>query len=90
MVRDELVELRGLRFHYRDWPAAKPGAQDLLLLHGYTGAAAAHGATSAAGLWRRSSGGWDRVPDPPGYCMGGDFLALAADDVWSAGLACEQ
>lgn len=36
-VRDELVELRGLRFHFRDWPAATPGAQDLVLLHGYTG-----------------------------------------------------
>ena len=48
-VRDELIEMRGLRFHYRDWaspkpsakPPAKPGAKsdapDLVLLHGYTG-----------------------------------------------------
>jgi pimeloyl-ACP methyl ester carboxylesterase len=36
-VRDELVEMRGLRFYYRDWPAAKPNAQTLVLLHGYTG-----------------------------------------------------
>jgi pimeloyl-ACP methyl ester carboxylesterase len=48
MVRDELVELRGLRFHYRDWPAAKPGAQDLLLLHGYTGHARSWDAFSEA------------------------------------------
>lgn len=39
-VRDELIELRGLRFHYRDWaPDAKAalGAPTLVLLHGYTG-----------------------------------------------------
>jgi pimeloyl-ACP methyl ester carboxylesterase len=36
-VRDELVQLRGLRFYYRDWPAAKANAQTLVLLHGYTG-----------------------------------------------------
>ncbi len=36
-VADELIELRGLRFHYRDWPSRKPGAPDLVLLHGYTG-----------------------------------------------------
>src|ERR1700761_8685164 len=36
-VMDELIELRGLRFHYRDWPSTKPGAPTLLLLHGYTG-----------------------------------------------------
>jgi pimeloyl-ACP methyl ester carboxylesterase len=34
---DELIELRGLRFHYRDWPSTKPGAPDLVLLHGFTG-----------------------------------------------------
>jgi pimeloyl-ACP methyl ester carboxylesterase len=36
-VRDELIELRGLRFHYRDWPCDRPDAPDLVLLHGYTG-----------------------------------------------------
>jgi pimeloyl-ACP methyl ester carboxylesterase len=36
-VTDELIELRGLRFHYRDWPSTKSGAPTLLLLHGYTG-----------------------------------------------------
>jgi pimeloyl-ACP methyl ester carboxylesterase len=36
-VVDELIEMRGLRFHYRDWPAARPGAPVLILLHGYTG-----------------------------------------------------
>ena len=36
-VTDELIELRGLRFHYRDWPSTRTGAPTLLLLHGYTG-----------------------------------------------------
>jgi len=36
-VADELIELRGLRLHYRDWPSRKPGAPALVLLHGYTG-----------------------------------------------------
>ena len=35
-VRDELIELRGLRFHYRDWSSSNPDAKDLVLLHGYT------------------------------------------------------
>jgi pimeloyl-ACP methyl ester carboxylesterase len=36
-VRDEMIEMRGLRFSYRDWPSSKPNAPTLLLLHGYTG-----------------------------------------------------
>jgi pimeloyl-ACP methyl ester carboxylesterase len=36
-VIDELIEMRGLRFHYRDWPSQRPDAPDLVLLHGYTG-----------------------------------------------------
>src|SRR5258708_9152225 len=36
-VSDELIEMRGLRFHYRDWPSKRPGAPGLVLLHGYTG-----------------------------------------------------
>jgi pimeloyl-ACP methyl ester carboxylesterase len=36
-VRDQLVQLRGLRFYYREWPSLKPNAQALVLLHGYTG-----------------------------------------------------
>jgi pimeloyl-ACP methyl ester carboxylesterase len=36
-VRDEMVEMRGLRFCYRDWPSKRADAQDLVLLHGYTG-----------------------------------------------------
>jgi pimeloyl-ACP methyl ester carboxylesterase len=36
-VVDELIELRGLRFHYRDWASRKSGAPVLVLLHGYTG-----------------------------------------------------
>ena len=31
-VVDELIELRGLRFHYRDWASKTPGAPDLVLL----------------------------------------------------------
>ena len=36
-VVDELIEMRGLRFHYRDWAPAREGAPVLVLLHGYTG-----------------------------------------------------
>ena len=36
-VADELIEMRGLRFHYRDWPSKRAGAPDLVLLHGFTG-----------------------------------------------------
>lgn len=35
-VADELIEMRGLRFHYRDWAPKKAGAPVLVLLHGYT------------------------------------------------------
>jgi pimeloyl-ACP methyl ester carboxylesterase len=37
IVTDELIEMRGLRFHYRDWPSSRPDAPSLVLLHGYTG-----------------------------------------------------
>lgn len=36
-VRDELVELRGLRFHYRDWAPGAGDAPVLIALHGYSG-----------------------------------------------------
>lgn len=36
-ITDELIEMRGLRFHYRDWAAQRAGAPDLVLLHGFTG-----------------------------------------------------
>lgn len=36
-VTDELIEMNGLRFHYRDWAPQRPGLPDLVLLHGYTG-----------------------------------------------------
>ncbi len=36
-MQDELIELRGLRFHYRDWPGPTADAPVLVLLHGYTG-----------------------------------------------------
>jgi hypothetical protein len=34
IVNDEIIEMRGLRFHYRDWPSRRPGAPTLVLLHG--------------------------------------------------------
>ncbi len=37
IVTDELIEMRALRFHYRDWPARRADAPSLVLLHGYTG-----------------------------------------------------
>jgi pimeloyl-ACP methyl ester carboxylesterase len=36
-VTDELIELRGLRIHFRDWAPKRSGAPVLILLHGYTG-----------------------------------------------------
>ncbi|HEY2660492.1 MAG TPA: alpha/beta hydrolase [Caulobacteraceae bacterium] len=36
-VVDELIELRGLRFHYRDWLSRRVDAATLVLLHGFTG-----------------------------------------------------
>ena len=47
-VRDELIEMRGLRFYYRDWASTRPNAPDLLLLHGYTGHARSWDAFAAA------------------------------------------
>lgn len=47
-VVDELIELRGLRFHYRDWMGPGPDARDLVLLHGYTGHARSWDAFAAA------------------------------------------
>jgi pimeloyl-ACP methyl ester carboxylesterase len=35
-VIDEIVELRGLRFHYRDWASVRADAPVLVVLHGYT------------------------------------------------------
>jgi pimeloyl-ACP methyl ester carboxylesterase len=36
-VTDHVISLNGLQFHYRDWPSARADAQDLVLLHGFTG-----------------------------------------------------
>jgi len=47
-VADELIEMRGLRFHYRDWPPTIAGAPDLVLLHGYTGHARSWDAFASA------------------------------------------
>lgn len=45
-VQDALVQLSGLRFHYRDW--GNPSAQPLLLLHGFTGHARSWDSFAAA------------------------------------------
>lgn len=36
-VTDELIELRGMRFHFRDWQGPSEDAPALVMLHGYTG-----------------------------------------------------
>jgi pimeloyl-ACP methyl ester carboxylesterase len=36
-VTNELIEMRGLRFHYRDWRSKRTGVPTLVLLHGFTG-----------------------------------------------------
>jgi pimeloyl-ACP methyl ester carboxylesterase len=47
-VVDELIEIRGLRFHYRDRSPKKAGAPVLVLLHGFTGHARSWDAFAAA------------------------------------------
>jgi pimeloyl-ACP methyl ester carboxylesterase len=47
-VVDELIEMRGLRFHFRDWPSTRMGAPNLVLLHGYSGHARSWDAFAAA------------------------------------------
>ena len=47
-VMDELIEMRGLRFHYRDWAPKRAGAPALVLLHGFTGHARSWDAFAAA------------------------------------------
>lgn len=37
LVIDDLIELRGLRFHFRDWESKARNAPCLILLHGFTG-----------------------------------------------------
>jgi len=37
VVADELIEMGGLRFHFRDWPSRRADAPSLVLLHGFTG-----------------------------------------------------
>ncbi|MCY3884001.1 MAG: alpha/beta hydrolase [Gammaproteobacteria bacterium] len=37
LVSDDLIEMRGLRFHYRDWQTKARNAPCLILLHGFTG-----------------------------------------------------
>ncbi|ETX05632.1 alpha/beta fold hydrolase [Candidatus Entotheonella palauensis] len=47
-VHDHLIRLNGLRFHFREWPCQKADAQDLVLLHGFTGHARSWDAFSQA------------------------------------------
>lgn len=51
--------------------------------------AGAHGASVANGLWRREGRQWTRMASAPVYCLGGDYLPLAGNDIWSAGLICD-
>ncbi|MBV8136551.1 MAG: alpha/beta hydrolase [Deltaproteobacteria bacterium] len=37
LVADELIEMRGMRFHFRDWPSKRSDAPSLVLLHGFSG-----------------------------------------------------
>jgi pimeloyl-ACP methyl ester carboxylesterase len=37
LVADELIEMRGLRFHFRDWPSKRSDALSLVVLHAFTG-----------------------------------------------------
>lgn len=48
IVVDEWIEMRGLRFHYRDWPSTQNDAPTLVLLHGFTGHARSWDAFAAA------------------------------------------
>ena len=93
-VRDELVELRGLRFHYRDWAGPSADAPVLVLLHGYTGHARSwdHFARGMCGTYRvlaldqRGHGETDWA-DPPKY----DSLDMVADlKAFVAALALER
>jgi pimeloyl-ACP methyl ester carboxylesterase len=47
-VADRTITLNGLNFHYRDWESAKPDAEVLVLLHGYTGHARSWDSFAAA------------------------------------------
>ncbi|MEQ8857974.1 MAG: alpha/beta hydrolase [Pseudomonadales bacterium] len=47
-VADELIELRGLRFFYRDWAGPAADAPVVVLLHGYTGHARSWDSLAAA------------------------------------------
>ncbi len=47
-VSDELVELRGLRFYFRDWAGPTADADTVVLLHGYTGHARSWDSLAAA------------------------------------------
>ena len=91
-VADELIEMRGLRFHYRDWPSPRAGAPDLVLLHGYTGHARSWDAFAEAmtdryrvlALDQRGHGetGWAK---PEAYGIE-DMTADLTTFVWALGL----
>jgi pimeloyl-ACP methyl ester carboxylesterase len=85
-VRDTLVTLNGMRFHYRDW--GSPQAPPLVVLHGYTGNAR-HWDTFAQAmadryrvlaLDQRGHGETDWAPDQ-------DYLAARVIDDFAAFVA---
>jgi pimeloyl-ACP methyl ester carboxylesterase len=91
-VTDELIELNGLRFHFRDWPSARPDAPPLLLLHGFMGHS--HAWDRIAGVLRENyrvlaldqrGHGETAWASPDGYTMDG-FVGDVAQFVAALGL----
>ena len=74
-VADEMIEMRGLRFHYRDWPSTRADAPDLVLLHGFTGHARSWDAFAEAMTdryrkrWPSTSAATGRPAGPPPTAM---------------------
>jgi pimeloyl-ACP methyl ester carboxylesterase len=88
-VRDDVLTLNGLRFHYRDW--GSPEAPPLVLLHGFTGNAG-HGDTVARAmadryrvlaLDQRGHGESDWAPDQ-------NYLAATVNEDFAAFVAALQ
>lgn len=48
-----------------------------------------HFASGDPRLLRRSGDAWVEAVPPYPFCMGGDYLVNAADDIWTAGLVCD-
>ena len=80
---------------WRERPAGRPiarllGAPDGSLWAMTAGTPEAHGGSSNSAMLRRDGDSWVAPVTPFPYCLGGDFVALAAGEVWSAGLYCDD